>query len=135
MDENVEVEPRGGRRIDDLSRAADREGPTSPDTILSAVANEDRRAILDSLTRTPEKPLEYDALVDRVADVIRDEDTERVSDEQRQRARIRLHHTHLPKLEEAGIIDYEADTGRVRFVGGQLEQDILRLIESHDVHE
>ncbi|MEA5389126.1 hypothetical protein VB773_20695 [Haloarculaceae archaeon H-GB2-1] len=67
--------------------------------------------------------------------MIRDEDTERVTDEHRQRVRIALHHTHLPKLEEAGIIDYEAETRHVQFDGGELEQDLLTLVESHDTNE
>ncbi|MDR5674356.1 hypothetical protein RH858_14600 [Halalkaliarchaeum sp. AArc-GB] len=86
------------------------------------------------MTNASEKTLAYDVLVDRVADRVRDED-ERASDEQRQRVRIALRHTHLPKLEEARIIDYEAETGHVQFVGGELERDILTLVEPYDVHK
>ncbi|RQG94798.1 hypothetical protein EA472_22075 [Natrarchaeobius oligotrophus] len=82
-----------------------------------------------------EGTLAYDALVDHVTDRVRDEDADRVSDEQRQRVRIALRHTHLPKLEEARIIDYEAETGRVRFVGGKLERDLLTLVKPYDIHE
>ncbi|TMT79173.1 hypothetical protein E2L06_19885 [Haloterrigena sp. H1] len=82
-----------------------------------------------------EKTLEYDVLVDRVADRVRNEDEKWESDEHRQRVRIALHHTHLPKLDEARIIDYEAETGHVQFVGGELEQKILALIQPYDVHE
>jgi DNA-binding transcriptional ArsR family regulator len=135
MDGNAERGVSDRQEIDDFSSPADREQPSSPDRILSAVGNEYRRAILDSLTRASDRILEYDALVERVADMIRDEDTKRVSDEHRQRVRIALHHTHLPKLEEAGIIDYEAETRHVQFVGGELEQDLLALIGSHDSNE
>jgi len=106
-----------------------------PDTVLSAVADEHRRGILNALDNAPDNTLDYDALVDRVADQIRDEDAEGVSDERRQRVRIALHHTHLPKLEEARMIDYEADTGQVRLVRGELEQGILTLVEPYDMHE
>ncbi|MCU4718176.1 DUF7344 domain-containing protein [Halapricum hydrolyticum] len=135
MDENAERGISDRQGIDDFSSSAEREQPISPDRILSAVGNEHRRAILNSLTRASDGTLEYDALVERVADMIRDEDTERVSDEHRQRVRIALHHTHLPKLKEAGIIDYEAETRHVQFVGGELEQDLLTLVRSHDSNE
>ncbi|MWV38759.1 hypothetical protein GRS80_02870 [Natrialba sp. INN-245] len=80
-----------------------------------------------------EKRLAYDVLVDRVADRVRDEDATRESDEHRQRVRIALRHTHLPKLKEARIIDYEAELDHVQFVGGELERNILALVEPYDV--
>ena len=79
--------------------------------------------------------LAYEALVDRVADWIRDEHTERASDEHRRRLRIALHHNHLPKLEEVGIINYETETGQVEFVGGELAQDLLTLVGEHGASE
>lgn len=135
MDENVEREAHDLQKIGDLSSSAERERVVSPDRLLSAVANEHRRAILNSLTSASDKTLKYDALVDRVADRVRDEDAERASDEHRQRVRIALHHTHLPKLEEVRIIDYETKTGLVQFVGGELEQDLLTLVEPYDASE
>ena len=135
MDENRELGARGIQSVNEGSGSSWGERPISPDTILSAVANEHRRAILDALDNASEKTLEYDVLVDRVADRVRDEDARRESDEHRQRVRIELHHTHLPKLDEARIIDYEAETGHIQFVGGELERDILTLVEPYDVHE
>ena len=135
MDEIPERETRDIQSIGGFSGSSMGEESMSPDTILSAVANEHRRAILNALDTAPDNTLEYDTLVDRVADQIRDEDAERVSDEHRQRVRIGLHHTHLPKLDEARIIDYEGDTGHVEFVGGALEQEILTLVEPYDLHE
>ncbi|AXR82609.1 DUF7344 domain-containing protein [Natrarchaeobaculum sulfurireducens] len=99
------------------------------------MANEYRRAILDALDNAPEKTLGYDVLVERVADRVRNEDANRESAEHRQRVRVALHHTHLPKLDEARILEYEAETGHVQFVGGELEQKILTLVEPYDVDE
>ena len=132
MDEIPERETREIPSIDGFSVD---ERSMSPDVILSAVANERRRAILSVLDTVPDNTLEYETLVNRVADRLRDEETEGVSDEHQQRVRIALHHTHLPKLDEARIIDYEADTGRVQFVGGALEQELLKLVEPYDRHE
>ncbi|WP_249361501.1 hypothetical protein [Haloterrigena sp. H1] len=135
MEENRDLGTRDIQSIDAVSDSSGCERPISPDTILSAVANEHRRAILDALDNASEKTLEYDVLVDRVADRVRDEDAKWESDEHRQRVRIALHHTHLPKLDEARIIDYEGETDNIRFIGGELEQKILTLVEPYDVHE
>ncbi|WP_458210858.1 DUF7344 domain-containing protein [Haladaptatus sp. NG-SE-30] len=134
MDESRELGTRDIQSIDEGTGSSGRERSISPDTILSAVANEHRRATLNALDNASEKTLEYDVLVDRVADRVRDEDANLESAEHRQRVRIALHHTHLPKLDEARIIDYEAETGHVQFVGGELERDLLTLIQPYDVH-
>ncbi len=129
MEESRDQQTRDVQSIGADSGSSERERSVSPDTVLSLIANEHRRAILNALDNASEKTLSYDALIERVADRIRDEDTERVSDEHRQRVRIALHHTHLPKLEEARIIDYVAETEHVQFVGGELERELLALVE------
>ncbi|WP_242406250.1 DUF7344 domain-containing protein [Halostagnicola larsenii] len=135
MDKSRKLGTRDIQSIDAVSGSAGRERQISPDTVLSAVANEHRRAILDALDNASEKTLAYDVLVDRVADRVQDKDAKRESDEHRQRVRIALHHTHLPKLEEARIIDYETEMGHIQFIGGELEQKILRLVVPYDIHE
>ena len=135
MEESRKLGERDIQSIDERSGSSGRERQISADTILSAVANEHRRAILDALDNASENTLAYDALVDRVANRVRDKNAERVSDEHRQRVRIALRHTHLPKLEAAQIIDYKDETGHVQFVGGELERDLLTLVEPYDVHE
>ena len=135
MKENLEPTASDPREIDEVSRPAERESARSPERILSAVGNEHRRAILESLNRASNQILEFDTLVDRVADRIQDEHPTRASDEHRHRIRIALHHTHLPELEAVRIVDYETETGQVEFVGGELEQDLLTLVGNHDGNE
>lgn len=135
MDENVDRRASDLQVIDGFSAPADRNEPRSPARILSAVGNEHRRAILDILNSESDKTVEYETLVARVADRVGDEDTGQESEEHRQRIRISLHHTHLPKLEDVRVIDYEAETGHVQFVGGELERELLTLVESYDPYE
>ena len=135
MEESRNLGARDTQSIDAVPDFSGRQRPISLDTILSAVANVHRRAILKALDDASEETLAFDALVDRVTNRVRDRDLERVSDEQRQRVKIALHHTHLPTLEEARIIDYEPETERVQFVGGDLERDLLTLVEPYDSHE
>ncbi|WP_236608601.1 hypothetical protein [Salinarchaeum sp. Harcht-Bsk1] len=134
MEEPRELGTPDTQSIDEGTGSSGRERSIAPDTILSAVANEHRRATLHALDGASGETLAYDDLVDRVADRVRNEDPRLESDEHRQRVRIELHHTHLPKLEEARMIDYEAETGRVQFVGGELEQQLLTLVAPHEVH-
>ena len=135
MNEKKGHETSDRQSTGEVSGSSGRKRQISPDTILAAVTNEQRRAILHALDHASDKTLEYDTLVDYVADRVQDGNTERVSDEHQHRIRIALRHTHLPKLEEARIINYEAETGHVQFVGGELEQEILSLVESYDTHE
>ena len=135
MDNNLEPSASDPQGIDEFSRTAERERQIAPDRILAVVGNKHRRAVIDSLNSTPDKTLEYDALVDRVADRVRDDNAAEVSDEHRQRIRIALRHVHLPKLEETEIIDDVSETGHIKFVGGELELEILTLLESYDVLE
>ena len=135
MDESRKLETPDIQTIDDGSGSSGRERPISPDTILSAVADEHRRAILNALNVPSEQTLEYETLVDRVADRVRNGDAKQGPDEHRQRVRIALCHTHLPKLKDARIIDYETETGQIQFVGGELERDILTIVEPYDGHE
>ena len=135
MNENRGRGARDLQEIDDLSGPAEREQSIPPDEVLSAIANEQRRAIIDSLNSASENTLDYDTLVDRVADTVRDKDVEGASDEQRQRVRIALRHTHLPKLEEIRVIDYEAETDHVQFVGGEMVQEVLELVRLYNTDE
>ncbi|WP_199505998.1 MULTISPECIES: hypothetical protein [Haloferax] len=133
MDETQERGKPDLQDIDSVSGSAKRKRPISLDSLLSAVTSKYRRAVLNSLTSTSNKRLKYDTLVDRVAEMLRDENTDRESDEHRQRVQIALHHVHLPKLAEVQMVDYETNAGHVQFVGGELEQDLLALINSHDM--
>lgn len=113
----------------------ERSGPILADRFLSVLANEYRWTILQGLIKASNQTLEFDTLVDFVAENLRSDDVTRESDDYRQRIRIALHHNHLPTLEEIRIIDYDTDTGYVKFVGDDLEQDIRTLIGLHDSDE
>ena len=135
MDENRTLGTRDTQSVDAISGSSGRDRPISPDTMLSAVATEHRRAILHALTNASGKSLEFDVLVDRVTERVRDELAEWAPDEHRQRVRIALHHAHLPKLEDARIIEYQAETGHIQYVGGELERELLTLVETNDAHD
>ena len=135
MDKSRELSTRDIQSTNEGDGTSPGGDTSSPDAILSAVANDHRRAILHALATAAEKTLAYDVLEDRVADRVRHDGVSPNSAEHRQRVRITLHHVHLPKLEKVGIIDYEAETGDIQFVGGDLENDLLTLVESYETVE
>ena len=110
--------------------SAETRNTVSPDAVLSAVANDHRRAVLQALDRTDGGVMEVSALTDQVAERVRD--GEPPDDDQRQRVRAALHHTHLPKLEACGMIGYDAETEQVRNVADELGQELLALIAPYE---
>lgn len=94
------------------------EEPTS--RVFDALAKERRRVVLDSLAEA-EPPVPVDDLARRVA--ARERRGDRAGEGEPgpgppegavRRAHVSLHHTHLPKLEEAGLLDYDPDDQVVR---------------------
>ncbi|WP_254536245.1 DUF7344 domain-containing protein [Halomarina litorea] len=69
------------------------------DDVYRLLADEQRRALLAVLLER-DGEMTLDDLRSRLAD--------RVSDERN--AGIRLHHVHLPKLEDAGLLTYDPET-------------------------
>lgn len=104
-----------------------------PDVVLSAVANDHRRAILRALTHTDEETMEVNELTEHVAEHLRD--GEPPDDDHRQRVRIALHHIHLPKLEACGMVSHDTETDRVRNATGELSRELLTVVESYEERE
>ncbi|MDJ1432439.1 hypothetical protein [Halostagnicola sp. A-GB9-2] len=100
------------------------------DVVLSAVANEHRRAVLRSLNQTEGEAMQVSALVDQVAERIRDE--EPPDDDHRQRVHTALHHIHLPQLEDCGMIVHNTETNQVRNSTDELDQQPLALIDMYE---
>ncbi|ELY65695.1 DUF7344 domain-containing protein [Natrinema versiforme] len=102
------------------------------DSVLSAVASEHRRAVLRSLDRSDENAIAVSALTELVAKALRNG---AVPDDERRRIRTALHHIHLPKLEDFGLLSYDIETGQVRAATGGLDADLRALIMPHDIRE
>lgn len=68
--------------------------------ILAAIAAEDRSWSIATLTRT-------------IVQEERHADVDDVPDEVVARIRSSLHHNHLPQIEAAGLIEYDAETNRL----------------------
>jgi hypothetical protein len=83
----------------------------STDTALSLVADPQRRAVIDCLRQHRNNAVTVDELVDKLTSrpqfARQQPDTESLE--------IRLRHCHLPKLDEADVVEYDTGNGTVRY--------------------
>jgi DNA-binding transcriptional ArsR family regulator len=97
------------------------------------LSNQRRRCVLSYLDRNPE-PVSLSDLAERIAAWENDVDTDDLDYKQRKRVYTSLHQTHLPKLDEAGIVDYDREEGTVSLAERAADLDIyLELVGEHDV--
>lgn len=94
---------------------AGRDARSRVDAVFDVLADSRRRYALYCLVQEPDGVLERSDLAARIEAT--EEGTER--DETNGAAAIRrdLHHAQLPKLAEAGVIDYDTRQGTVRYTG------------------
>lgn len=106
---------------------------SSLDRIFGLLANRRRRYVLYSLNEAEDTVLELDDVAARLAEWERRwngrDDGEDF--DQLERIRITLHHNHLPRLADAGLIDYDARHGTVR----NWEEPSLERWAKNDQHE
>lgn len=93
------------------------------DRFYEALSNDLRREVLAILQERREEVLTLEELVDAVdgGEVSTDGGTGRPGN----RVPISLHHHHLPKLDDAGIVSYDADERRVVYEGHTALRDGL----------
>jgi hypothetical protein len=97
---------------DSAASSDDCGGPPGIDEVLTLLSDRYRRHALACLDGLPD-PVALEDLTDQVAGREFQQPPDRVSMITRTRIATELHHTHLPKLEEAGIITYDDDAGQV----------------------
>src|SRR6056297_1412574 len=85
---------------------------SSLDTIFDLLSNPRRRFVLHYLKRV-EEPVQLTELAAQIAAKENDVPVDELTSQQRKRAYVSLYQTHVPKLEEVGVVTYDADTGNV----------------------
>lgn len=86
------------------------------DRLLTALGDRDRREVLEYLRGSPDGT----ATVAELAGVLRERDTGCED-----RAKVVLHHSTLPKLAGAGVVDYDADARTVWYRGHPALESLL----------
>lgn len=94
------------------------------DTLLQLVADRHRRQAVQQLRHEATGRMTIDDLVDRLrtgGPVADDQTTPR------EQLAIQLHHAHLPKLADYGIVDFDPENGTVRY---QPDEQIEAALDS-----
>lgn len=93
----------------------------SQDQIFDLLSNRRRRYVLNYLLRV-DRPVSIQELSKELATWEFDVDEDELTDQQEKRIYVALYQTHIPKLEDAGVITYDSDAGLV-----ELTDDATRL--------
>lgn len=109
------------------------DGERSLDRTFDLLANRRRRYVLYSLNETDGDVMALDELTEQVVTWERrwDGQGDRDRDDHREEVRVTLHHNHLPRLVDAGLIDYDARTETVR----SWEEPSLKKWAENDIDE
>jgi len=94
----------------------------SQDTVFDVLSSARRRETI-AILREEDTPIELTTLAEIVAARENDTSVEELSSQDRKRVYVSLYQTHLPKLSEAGLVDYDRDAGRVQLTSNVTELD------------
>ncbi|UPV73121.1 hypothetical protein M0R89_11235 [Halorussus limi] len=137
-DDRDEEASTDGDRDEDSGDRSDREESTdesvgsvtlSLDATLELLANHDRRAIISYLRDATRQTATADELADHLVERRAARTGERPG---RSHVLSTLHHIHLPKLVDAGVVDYDARRQEVRYWGSERLETWHERIEARD---
>jgi hypothetical protein len=83
------------------------------DACLRLVADRDRRRVIDHLRHEANGTTSFEDLVDHVHGCASGDKTSSLQD--REEVAVQLHHSHLPKLADYGVVEFEHRSGTVRY--------------------
>jgi len=85
---------------------------SSLDTVFDILSNPRRRFVLHYLEQR-EEPVGLNELAAEIAARENDVPVDELTSQQRKRAYVSLYQTHVPKLEEVGVVTYDSESGEV----------------------
>jgi len=98
------------------------ESELSQDLVFDILSSPRRRYVLHYLRQAGE-PVELTTLAEHVAAWENDTTVEELTEQERKRVYVSLYQTHVPKLDEANIVEYDQDTGEVSLASGARQVD------------
>ncbi|MEF8937057.1 DUF7344 domain-containing protein [Halobacteriaceae archaeon SHR40] len=101
----------------DTERAAIEDGRTLPKSVIFEILSADRRQeVLRYLDQT-EETVNLGEMAEHIASIECDCEVAQLSSQQRKRTYVGLYQCHLPKMADAGVIDYNSDRGTIALNG------------------
>lgn len=99
----------------------------SVDAILSLLANHQRRDLLQYFLDVPDRTATVDECISHLLERCEERTGERPAHDRIEAA---LYHIHIPKLVEAGVVEYDARSRDLRYRGHErLEEWLARIRE------
>ena len=99
----------------------------SAETALTLTADSRRRKVLQHLMENGDEAITIDELVAGIEGDV--SPPARATGDAEERLRIELHHTHLPKLAAAGLIDYDERNGTLQYHAREDIEALVRFVE------
>jgi hypothetical protein len=87
------------------------------DVVFDILSSPRRRYVIYYLQRVDE-PIELTRLAEEVAAWENETTVEELTSQQRKRVYVSLYQTHVPKLDDANIVDYDQEAGTVQLAAG-----------------
>ncbi|OVE85994.1 DUF7344 domain-containing protein [Natronolimnobius baerhuensis] len=118
---------------DELASSApeDDDESLSKDVIFELLKNRRRREVLTYLLEA-EETVTLGELAEQIAAWENDTDVNALSSDQRKRVYVALYQTHLPKMDDAGIVEYDQDRGLISLSDNA---DLLMMYLDTDSHQ
>ena len=113
----------------DDSHRSPREGEIPRDELYRLLASERRRAVVSFLASRTDDMVPLD---DVVAVVVESECPDSGPGTHRERVTTELHHVHLPKLDDAGVVFYDDEDWTVEYHGSKRLESLLAATEGSD---
>lgn len=103
----------------------------SQDDVFDILSNSRRRYVLYYLRQAGE-PVELDELARELAAWENDTTVDDLTKQQRKRVYVSLYQTHIQKLADAGIVDYDQDTGMLSLANGASQIGAYLSVDEED---
>ncbi|WP_134670514.1 DUF7344 domain-containing protein [Halorussus marinus] len=108
--------------------SGERSATLTTDEVFELLSDADRRCALVVLRRA-DGAVSLGELASATVAIAEDRDPEGVADDERERTATALHHRHLPRLAEAGVVDYDPAESRVELTDAAADLDpVFRML-------
>lgn len=126
---------RTGGSTGNVDGAGERSRESLPrDEVFSLLSNQRRRWILQYLKQHEDQQTDLRTLVDTIAATEYDKPVEELSWKKRKRVYTALRQSHLPKLDGAGVIEYDKSRGHVELTSNAREVEMyLEYVPANDI--
>lgn len=131
----IDSRTNGAKQLPEVEQteSGDDQGPTR-EQIFEVLANERRRYVLGYLEHSDNGTVELRTLVTQVAALENDVPPGKLDSDDRKSVYVGLRQTHLPKMDQYNLVDYDPDRGEVELTdAARRAQLYLEYIPENDI--